>query len=90
MACTVVASELTDTQRHCYAMHSMTFLCAFHLPTEVGNAAATLPSNQLESYKTIADNYLSMLNSFRGMLPDGQYERDQPLFSRLHELLQDA
>jgi hypothetical protein len=73
-----------------YATHSMAFLVAFHPPAATDNAASALPANQLESYRTIVDNYLSMLDSFRGMLPEGQYERDQPFFSRLQKLLKNA
>lgn len=73
-----------------YATHSMTFLVAFHPPTETGRAATGLPSGQLNSYRTIVDNCLSMLENCRGMLAEGQYERDQPFFSRLKDLLQDA
>lgn len=72
-----------------YAMHAMTFLSAFHVPGEVANSAPALASNRLESYQTIVDNYLAMLEHCRGMLPEGQYERDQPFFGRLQSLLQE-
>jgi hypothetical protein len=76
-----------DMQFGDYATASMTFLCAFHPPGDAGNAAA-LPSNRLESYRTVVDNYLSMLEHYGGMLPEGQYERDHPFFSRLKDLLE--
>ena len=71
-----------------YATHAMTFLLAFHPPAEAGIAGAGLASDRLESYRTVVDNYLSMLESCRGMLAEGQYQRDQPFFSRLRDLLQ--
>jgi hypothetical protein len=46
-----------------------------------------LPTGQLDSYRSVVDNYLAMLDSCRGMLAEGQYERDQPFFSRLKSLL---
>lgn len=73
-----------------YATSAMTFLVAFHPPTEVGSAACGLPSGDLASYQTVVDNYLSMLDHYRGMLAEGQYERDYPFFSRLQELLHAA
>jgi hypothetical protein len=72
-----------------YATTSMTFLCAFHPPGETGSVAA-LPSNRLESYQTVVDNYLSMLENCGGMLPEGQYERDYPFFTRLKDFLEGA
>lgn len=68
-----------------YATCAMTFLCSFAPPEGV---ASSLPTDQLGSYETIVDNYLSMLDHYRGMLPDGQYDRDYPLFSKLQKLLQ--
>ena len=73
-----------------YSLHSMTFLVSFHPPTEAGTVTTVQPTNQLGSYQTIVDNYLDMLDHYRGMLPAGQYERDQPFFSRLKSLLQNA
>jgi hypothetical protein len=73
-----------------YATHSMTFLQAFHPPTADGTVATGMPSDQLGSYRTIVDNYLEMLDACRGMLAEGQYERDQPFFSRLQSLLANA
>jgi hypothetical protein len=71
-----------------YSMHAMTFLLAFHPPGDTGNATTGLPTDQLGSYKTVVDNYLSMLDHCQGMLAEGQYERDQPFFSSLRDLLQ--
>jgi len=73
-----------------YATHSMTFLLAFHPPTATANVGSPLPSNSLDSYRTVVDNYLDMLQHGPGFLAEGQYERDYPFFSRLHELLAGA
>lgn len=73
-----------------YALHAMTFLVGLHPPTESGDVGTGLPSDQLNSYKKIVDNYLSMLNHYSSFLAPGQYERDQPFFSRLQNLLQNA
>lgn len=72
-----------------YALHAMTFICSF-VPPGSGGAPSPLPTNRLDSYQTIVDNYLSMLDRCRGMLPDGQYSRDYPFFSTLKELLQEG
>jgi hypothetical protein len=73
-----------------YALHSMTLLLAFHPPGEARGLTSAFCSSDLSSYRTIVDNYLSMLENCRGMLAEGQYERDQPFFSHLQELLQEA
>lgn len=71
-----------------YMTHQMTFLLAFHPPQVDGATASPLPADQMASYQDIVANYLSMLNSYRGMLAPGQYERDEPFFSRLQSLLE--
>jgi len=73
-----------------YATRAMTFLFALHPPTETGATVTGLPPDKLDSYRTVVDSYLYMLEHWRGQLPAGQYERDQPFFSRLQELLSDG
>jgi hypothetical protein len=73
-----------------YATHAMTFLVAFHPPAAAETNASGLPSDRLDSYRAVVDNYLDMLDRCRGMLAEGQYERDQPFFSRLKGLLDAA
>jgi len=53
-----------------YATHAMTFLLAFHPPTETDAVATGLPTNRLDSYQEVVDNYLSMLDRCRGMLAE--------------------
>ena len=71
-----------------YMEQAMTFMTAFHPITADGNVTAGLPTDQLASYQTIVDDYLYELSAYRGMLAPGQYQRDEPFFSRLQSLLQ--
>lgn len=73
-----------------YATHAMTFLVAFHPPAAAGATATAAPTDQLDSYQAVVNNYLSMLDRCRGMLAEGQYERDHAFFNRLKNLLEDA
>ena len=73
-----------------YMTHALSFFLAFHPISETGQPTVGLPTNQIDSYQKVVDNYLCMLDHYRGSLAAGQYERDQPFFSRLKELLQDA
>lgn len=48
----------------------------------------SLPTTEPSSYTTVAQQYLDMLESFRGFLAPEQYERDQPFYSSfLNELV---
>jgi hypothetical protein len=55
----------------------------------IGSEASTAkaPANQLETYKQTVDDYLRMLDEYRGFLAEGQYERDKPFFENLSRLL---
>lgn len=43
--------------------------------------------DRMDSYRSIVGNYLASLEQIKGLLPDGQYERDKQFFSRLQGLL---
>jgi hypothetical protein len=44
-------------------------------------------ADDIDSYRSIVDNYLASLETNKGMLADGQYERDKAFFSKLQALL---
>lgn len=52
-----------------------------------GNGTPVYAPDSLASYQQVVDNYLAMLESERGKLAPGQYERDKDFFSRLQTLL---
>lgn len=43
--------------------------------------------DRIETYRDIVTNYLASLEEHRGMLADGQYERDKAFFGKLQTLL---
>ncbi len=43
--------------------------------------------DQTDSYRQVVDNFLAALEMTKGLLPDGQYERDKAFFSQLQALL---
>lgn len=44
-------------------------------------------ADDINSYRSIVSNYLASLESNKGMLAEGQYERDKNFFSKLQALL---
>jgi hypothetical protein len=70
------------------ATYGLTMFMGLHsLGIEDGQINRTLPADRIESYRSIVSNYLDMLDRVRGMLADGQYERDKEFFGRLQALL---
>lgn len=43
--------------------------------------------DSMDSYRSIVVNYLASLEQNKGLLPEGQYERDKAFFSKLQALL---
>jgi hypothetical protein len=72
-----------DVLTYALVMHGMLYA------PEIGEqkAVAIAPVDQVESYRAGVANYLAMLDRVRGLLPEGQYERDKVFFSRLLQLL---
>ena len=44
-------------------------------------------ADNIDSYRSIVGNYLDSLEAYKGMLADGQYERDKRFFTQLQALL---
>lgn len=72
-----------DVLSYALVMHGMLY------SLEIGDqkSVAIAPADQLDSYRQGVSNYLAMLDQVRGMLPEGQYERDKVFFSKLLMLL---
>jgi len=45
------------------------------------------PADEISSYRQVVDNFLSSLEANKGLLADGQYERDKAFYSQLQALL---
>ncbi|MCB4358245.1 hypothetical protein [Quatrionicoccus australiensis] len=48
---------------------------------------APYAADETDSYRQVVDNFLAALETTKGMLADGQYERDKAFFSQLQALL---
>jgi hypothetical protein len=72
-----------DLLTYSLVMHSAIF------GIRIGDGPATggMPSDSIDSYRTVVGNYLDMLERLRGQLPVGQYARDKPFFTELRALL---
>ncbi|MBL8892843.1 MAG: hypothetical protein JNL67_22895 [Planctomycetaceae bacterium] len=82
------ATEQLDTlTAGMYAMPFLGSLTNWNSIDESANATPA-PANQMATYKQIVNDYLWMLDEFRGYLAKGQYERDKPFFENLQQLLE--
>lgn len=55
---------------------------------EASTSGPQLPVDQMASYRTVVDRFLASLESFKGFLAEGQYERDKAFYTKLQTLLQ--
>jgi hypothetical protein len=51
------------------------------------NQGSRYAPDSIDSYRSFVSNYLASLEEIKGLLPNGQYERDKTFFTKLQALL---
>lgn len=59
----------------------------YGIPMDGQPGAPLRAPDQLETYQSLVRDYLASLDEHKGMLAEGQYERDKAFFSKLQSLL---